>query len=111
MTGVARVSTAVLAALARAPAAPRDTQLAPAPAGKGTVLRWAPGEGAAPASSRVVWRETTAPFWEHALEVGRGGTNAAVPDVLPDATIFGVEALDAAGHISLATPALPPGGR
>lgn len=111
VSGVARVSAAALAALARAPAAPRDVQLAPAPAGKGTVLRWTPGEGAVPAGYRVVWRETTAPFWEHALEVGRGGTHAAVADVLPDATIFGVEALDAAGHASPATFAMPTGGR
>jgi hypothetical protein len=107
MSDVARVNTAVLAALARAPAPPLQVQQAAAPAGKGTVLRWTPAEGAPPAGYRVVWRETTAPFWEHALDVGRGAANAAVPGMLPDDTIFGVEAFDAAGHLSAATFALP----
>ncbi len=111
VASVARVSTAALAALARAPAAPRDAQLAAASAGKGSMLHWTPGGGPIPAGYRVVWRETTAPFWEHALDVGRGGTNAVVADVLPDATIFGVEAIDAAGHVSPATFAMPASGR
>jgi hypothetical protein len=111
VSGVARVSTAALAALARSPAAPKDVELAAAPAGKGTVLRWKPAESQTTAGYRVVWRETTAPFWEHALEIGHGGLNAVVPEVLPDAAIFGVEAVDAAGHVSPATFALPAGGR
>ena len=110
VTDVAHASVAALAALARAPAAPQAVQLAPAPAGQGTVLRWTPAEGAAPAGFRVVWRETTAPFWEHALDLGRGAVTAAVPGALPDDTIFGVEAFDAAGHLSPAALALPAPG-
>ncbi len=107
MSDVARVNTAVLAALARAPGPPRRCDRRRPRPGKGTVLRWTPAEGPAPAGYRVVWRETTAPFWEHALDVGRGATNAAVPGMLPDDTIFGVEAFDAAGHLSPAAFALP----
>jgi len=107
VSDVARVATATLAALARAPGQPREVQLAPAPAGKGTVLRWTSAEGSNPAGYRVVWRETTAASWEHALSVDGGATDAEVPGVLPDNTIFGVEAVDAAGHLSPATFALP----
>jgi hypothetical protein len=102
---VARVSTAALAALARAPGPPRGVQWALAPAGKATVLRWTAADGPPPAGYRVVWRETTAPFWEHAQDVA--ATNAVVPAVLPDNMIFGVEAFDAAGHLSPAAFALP----
>jgi hypothetical protein len=107
---IARVGTAVLAALARAPAPPGDVQSAPAPGGKGSVLRWTAAIGPAPAGYRVVWRETTAPFWEHALDLGPGAANAAIAGALLDDTIFGVEAFDAAGHLSPAAFALPSAG-
>lgn len=109
MSDVAHVSTAVLAGLARAPAPPRGAEQAPAPAGQGTVLRWTAADGPAPAGYRVVWRETTAPFWEHALDLPGSALEASVPGELPDSTIFGVEAFDAAGHISPAAFALPAG--
>jgi hypothetical protein len=59
----------------------------------------------------VVWRETTAPFWEHALDLPGSALEASVPGELPDSTIFGIEAFDAAGHISPAAFALPAGRR
>ena len=107
MADVAHVDTAVLAGLARAPGSPRGAEAARAPAGKGTVLRWTPADGPAPAGYRVVWRETTAPFWEHALDVDRAAVNASVPGVLPENTLFGIEAFDARGHLSPAAFALP----
>jgi Peptidase family M28 len=107
MSDVAHVSAAVLAGLARAPAPPRGVEQAPAPACQGTVLRWTPADGPPPAGYRVVWRETTAPFWEHARDVDQAAVNANVAGVLPDSTLFGVEAFDAAGHLSPAAFALP----
>ena len=74
------------------------------------MLRWEPPATPGVAGYRVVWRETTAPFWEHSLElIGalNGAAEASVADVAPDCTIFGVESVDGAGHVSPATFALP----
>jgi hypothetical protein len=110
VTAVARVNGAALAALARAPAPPRRAQVTPAASGNGAVLRWMPAGKAAVAGYRVVWRETTAPFWEHSIEVADtldGLAQATVPGVALEDTVFGVEAIDSAGHASPAAFALP----
>jgi Peptidase family M28 len=105
---VARVNAATLAVLARAPAPPSDVQIEAARLENDTTLRWAPGPEAYLAGHRVVWRETTAPFWEHSLDVTKGVDRVTVPGVSKDNVIFGVEAFDAAGHVS---PAVFPAAR
>jgi hypothetical protein len=96
---VARVNGAALAAIARAPAPPAEVQIETARLENDTTLRWAPA--AEPDTAhRVVWRETTAPFWEHALEVPKGTDRVTVPGVSKDNVVFGVEAVDPAGHAS-----------
>ena len=105
---VARVNAATLAVLARAPAPPSDVQIEAARLENDTTLRWAPGPEAYLAGHRVVWRETTAPFWEHSLDVAKGVDRVTVPGVSKDNVIFGVEAFDAAGH---ASPAVFPTAR
>jgi hypothetical protein len=110
VTAVARVNGAALAALARAPAPPRQVRVAPAASGNGAVLRWVPAGKTATAGYRVVWRETTAPFWEHSIELiasSNAPAQASVQGVALDDTIFGVEAVDGAGHASPAAFALP----
>lgn len=110
VAAVTRVNGAALAALARAPAPPRRVRVAPAASGDGVVLRWMPAGQAGSAGYRIVWRETTAPFWEHAIELiasATGPAQASVPGVALDDTIFGVEAVDGAGHASPAAFALP----
>jgi hypothetical protein len=57
-----------------------------------------------------VWRDTTAPFWEHALDVPKDATSHTLRDVSKDNIIFGVEAVDAAGHASPAVYPLPASG-
>jgi hypothetical protein len=107
VTSVARVNGAALASLARAPAPPTGATLEmPAPGGDAAV-DWEPAGEAGVAGYRVVWRATTAPFWEHSLDVQGGALRAVVPGVAPDDAIFGVEAFDAAGHLSPAAFAVP----
>jgi len=99
---VARVNAAALAVLARAPAPPTEVQIETARLENDTTLRWAPSPEADLGNYRVVWRETTAPFWEHSQDVAKGVTRVTIPGVSKDNVIFGVEAVDAAGHASLA---------
>jgi hypothetical protein len=105
---VARVNAAALAVLARAPAPPTGVQIETARLENDTTLRWAPSPEADLGLYRVVWRETTAPFWEHSQDVAKDVTRVTIPDVSKDNVIFGVEAIDAAGH---ASPAVFPAAR
>jgi|CZKI01.1.fsa_nt_gi hypothetical protein len=105
---VARVNAAALAVLARAPAPPRDVQIEAARLENDTTLRWAPNPEPDLAGYRIVWRETTSPFWEHGLDLPRNVTRTTVRDVSKDNVVFGVEAFDAAGH---ASPAVFPRAR
>ena len=100
VSDVARLNVAALAALARAPAAPHAVRIDAARRENGTTLHWEPNAEPDLAGYRVVWRETTAPFWEHAVDVAKDVTRTTVPGVSPDDVIFGVEAFDATGHVS-----------
>lgn len=101
---VARVNAAALATLALAPAAPTEVEVETARLENDTRLRWAPNHEPDLAGYRVVWRETTAPFWEHAVETGLV-TEFTVKGVSKDNVIFGVKAVDTGGH---ASPAVYP---
>lgn len=105
---VARVNAAALAVLARAPAPPRDVQIEAARLENDTTLRWAPNSEPDLGGYRVVWRETTSPFWEHSLDLPKGVTRTTVQGVSKDNAVFGVEAFDTAGH---ASPAVFPRAR
>jgi hypothetical protein len=105
---VARVNAAALAVLARAPAPPRDVQIEAARLENDTTLRWAPSPEPDLGGYRILWRETTAPFWEHSLDLAKGVTRKTVEGVSKDNVIFGLEAFDAAGH---ASPAVFPRAR
>ena len=107
---VARVNAAALAVLARAPAAPRGVQIETTKLENDTTLRWQPNAETDLAGYRIVWRDTTAPVWEHALDVPKNATSHTLPDVPKDNVIFGVEAVDAAGHASPAVYPLPASG-
>ena len=52
------------------------------------------------AGYRSVWRDTTAPQWEHAVDVPKNKTRHTVKGVSKDKMIFGVQACDATGHTS-----------
>jgi Zn-dependent M28 family amino/carboxypeptidase len=105
---VARVNAAALSVIARAPAPPSGVQIEAARLENDTTLRWSPGTDANIAGYRIVWRETTSPFWEHSVDVARGVTRWTLPGFSKDNALFGVEAFDSEGH---ASPAVFPATR
>lgn len=102
---VARINAAGLATLALAPAAPLDVKLDASGLTNDSTLRWTVSADSLVVGYRVVWRATDSATWQQAKDVGRVGT-ATVP-VSKDNVVFGVQALSARGHASLATYPLP----
>ncbi len=99
---VTQLNVAALATLARAPAAPKATMLVKS-LGYDTTLAW--NADPAAASYDVVWRTTTEPTWTHERQVGPV-TSATLP-LSKDDWIFGVRAVDRAGHASVAAYPAP----
>jgi len=97
---VARINASSLAVFARAPAAPLGVQIETAQLENDTSLRWLPNTEANLAGYRIVWRETTSPFWENSLDVPANVTRKTIEGLSKDNVIFGVQAFDTAGHIS-----------
>jgi len=67
------------------------------PSGYDAHLRWEASPGAA--GYRVFWRTAWAPDWEHDVAVGNV-TEFTFPKMNIDDWVFGVAAVDAAGHES-----------
>ena len=102
---VARVNAAALAELASAPAAPHGVELETAKLENDSTMRWEPNTEPDLAGYRIVWRDTTAPQWEHSLDVPKTETRHTSKAISKDNVIFGLEAVDTAGH---ASPAVYP---
>ena len=106
---VARLNAATLATLASSPGIPVDLKIVAKQLENPTTLTWkAPGGAPAGTKYEVLWRETTAPDWEFVeavpVSAGSGEYTFTVP-ISKDNVIFGVRAVDAAGHRGLvATP-------
>jgi len=98
---VARLNAATLASLALAPAAPANVKLATARLENDSTLTWEPSAGAS--FYEILWRDTISPRWEFAQRVG--DVREATVAISKDNVIFGVRALDSAGHASL--PGMP----
>jgi hypothetical protein len=96
---VARVNCAALAALALAPARPRDVRLLTRRLTNDTDLQWEANAEPDLAGYEVVWRETTDAEWTHSLPVGRV-TSYTVKGMSKDNYFFGVRAVDREGHRS-----------
>jgi hypothetical protein len=106
---VARVNAAALAALAMAPAAPRGAQLDTAKLENSTTLLWDANREPDVAGYRIVWRDTTAPLWQSHKDVGLV-TRVTLP-ISKDNVVFGVQAIDKDGNVSVASfpqPSRPP---
>ena len=107
----ARVNAAAAASLALAPAAPAVVSergqplITRAPSGYDANLRWTKVPGAA--GYRIFWREAWGPDWQHDVAVG-DVANIMLPNVQIDDFVFGVAAVDAAGHESLITSYVTP---
>jgi hypothetical protein len=103
VANVARLNAATLASLASAPAAPNNVRIVTRRLENDTTLAW----DAAPraAEYEVVWRPTNLPDWIAAEKVGNV-TTVTLPRS-KDNVVFGVRAVDAAGHRSLAVMPKP----
>jgi Peptidase family M28 len=111
---VARLNAATLATLAAAPPPPVKVEIVVSELDNNSTLRWMAGEGA-PAGTRyeVVWRALAAPNWQrftgsgiHPSDGPLGQYTVTLP-ISKDNVIFGVRAVDAAGHASLAVVPMP----
>lgn len=107
----ARVNAAAAATLALAPPAPVITDQSGAPmitrepSGYDAKLRWTPAAGAV--AYRIFWREAWGPDWQHDLLVGNVN-EAVLARIQIDDTVFGVAAVDAAGHESVVSAYVSP---
>ncbi|HEX4674248.1 MAG TPA: M20/M25/M40 family metallo-hydrolase [Steroidobacteraceae bacterium] len=98
---VGRLNAAALAALAAAPAPPPAVKVVTTNLDNNTTLKWGASAGAS--GYEVIWRETSAPTWEHVKSVG--DTTTTTLEISKDNVIFAVRAVDKAGHKSL--PVVP----
>jgi hypothetical protein len=97
---VARLNAATLASLASAPAPPADVRLLTKQLQNDSTLEWEASPGGLATGYEVLWRDTTAPKWEHVQSVGNV-PRATLP-LSKDNVIFAVRAVDAKGHRSVA---------
>jgi hypothetical protein len=99
VANVAKLNAATMASLASAPAPPEDVKVETKNLDNNTTLTWKDGPGAAAKTYQIVWRETSAPDWQRFVDT-HGERKATLP-VSKDNVIFGVRAVDDAGHRSL----------
>ena len=99
---VARVNAAALAALALGPSAPKDVEMEAFKLENDTTLRWKPNPEPDVAGYRIVWRRTTSPGWEQSRDVGNV-QRYTLAGISKDDFMFGVQAYDRDGNLSVAT--------
>jgi Peptidase family M28 len=96
---VARVNGAALANLAWAPTAPKNATIDTTQLTNDTTLSWNANAEPDLAGYEIVWRESTAPLWEHTIPVGNV-TRFTIPDLSKDNVQLGVRAVDRDGYRS-----------
>jgi len=111
VANVARLNALTLANLAAAPAPPENAKYGTQRGENSTIITWEASPDNA-ASYEIVWRDTTAPRWEHIIDAGKE-LKFRSTELSKDNYFFGVRAVDAKGHRSLVIfpkpPARPPG--
>ena len=104
---VARLNAATVAGLALAPPPPADATLETAKVENDTTIRWSAVAVPDLKGYEVLWRDSTAPDWEHSRLVG-DEARVTLPRLSKDDLHFGVRAVDAQGHKGLVAYPLPP---
>ncbi|MBA3633696.1 MAG: M20/M25/M40 family metallo-hydrolase [Acidobacteria bacterium] len=99
VANVTRVNAASLAALALAPAKPKNVSIVTARLTNDTDLKWDANIEADLAGYEVVWRDTTSPVWTNSVFVGNVTTYTA-KEMSKDNYFFGIRAVDKAGNKS-----------
>ncbi len=114
VANVARLNAATLATLAAAPAPPRDVRIVTTDLDNNTTLRWSVAPQDTARSFEIVWRQTSAPDWQRSMLIGiadgKSGDTVTFSQTLPiskDNVIFGIRAIDSAGHRGAAVTPLP----
>lgn len=110
VANVARVNAASLAALASAPAGPKNVGLLTGRLSNDTDLKWDEGKEPDLVGYEIVWRETTAAVWTYSRWVGRV-TSFRMPGMSKDNYFFGVRAVDKDGNRSPVSYPRPISGR
>ena len=106
VANVARVNSATLATLASAPGEPQHVQVLTRAVDNNTELTWDAPVFAPPGTIyEVVWREPTEMLWTHGLSAG--SALSLKLNVSKDNVLFGVRAVDGAGHLSPAVAPVP----
>jgi hypothetical protein len=104
VANVTRINAATLASIASAPAAPTNVKIDITNLDNDTSLSWDASPGAG--DYEVIWRATSSPQWEHAQ--GVGAVTKTTLKISKDNVIFGVRAIDKAGHASVPVVPVPP---
>jgi len=101
IANVARVNAASLAALASAPARPKNVVF-PAGLSNDTQIRWDANKEPDLAGYEIVWRDTTEAVWTHSREIGVV-TTYTMKGMSKDNYFFGLRAVDKEGNRSPAS--------
>jgi hypothetical protein len=101
IANVARVNAASLAALAMAPARPKNVSVTTG-LSNDTELKWDANRETDLAGYEIVWRDTTSPVWTNSKAVGKMLT-FTMTGMSKDNYFFGVRAIDREGNRSPAT--------
>jgi hypothetical protein len=99
---VARINASALASLASGPSAPQEVLMENLFLENNTTFRWNANPEPDVVGYRVLWRETTAPYWQKSEDFGNV-TRATVIGVSKDNVVFGLQAIDKYGNVSVAT--------
>ncbi|HET6529027.1 MAG TPA: M20/M25/M40 family metallo-hydrolase [Actinoplanes sp.] len=102
---VTRVNAATLWSLAQAPSTPKGVVIDTTQLTNESTLRWQASTEPDLAGYEVVWRESTAPDWQHVAAVGN--VTAVTLDISKDNVQFGVRSVDRDGHRSPAAAPVP----
>ncbi|MDQ1640305.1 MAG: hypothetical protein QOF62_3644 [Pyrinomonadaceae bacterium] len=93
IANVARVNAAALAALALAPARPKNVAVVTTRLTNDTDLKWDANKEPDLAGYEIVWRETTSPVWTNSRAVGKV-TSFTMKGMSKDNYFFGIRAVD-----------------